>query len=71
LALGLSLVVAGVFAAHGFLGAGGQRLLPKPVPEGDLFLGMMFAMLAAGSYLTLQEEGQKRRHWDDDSPWGR
>jgi Zn-dependent protease len=70
-ALGLSLVVSGLLAAHCFLGQGGHRLLPEPVPPGDLYLAMLFAVLAAGSYLTLQEESQKRRNWDDDSPWGR
>ena len=70
-ALGTSLVVSGLLAAHCFLGHNGHRLLPKPVPEGDLYLALLFAMLAAGSYLALQAESQKRRYWDDDSPWGR
>ncbi len=70
-ALGLSLVLSGLLAAHCFLAEGGHRLLPKPVPKGDLYLALLFAMLAAGSYLALQEESQKRRYWDDDSPWGR
>jgi Zn-dependent protease len=70
-ALGLSLVVAGLLAGHCFLGTRGEGLLPKPVPKGDLYLAILFAVLAVGSYLTLQEESQKRRYWDDDSPWGR
>jgi Zn-dependent protease len=70
-ALGLSLLVSGLLAVHCFLGHAGHRLLPKPVPEGDLYLAFLFAVLAAGSYLTLQAESQMRRHWDDDSPWGR
>jgi Zn-dependent protease len=71
-ALGISLVVAGLFAAHFFLyAANGHRLLPPPVPEGGAYSALMFAWLAAGSYMALQAESQKRRHWDDDSPWGR
>jgi stage IV sporulation protein FB len=70
-ALGVSLVVSGLFAAHGFLGEAGHRLLPKPVPKGDLYMGFLFAVLAANSYLAMQAESQKRRYWDDDSPWGR
>ncbi len=70
-ALGTSLVVSGLLAAHCLLGYNGHRLLPKPVPEGDLYLAFLFAMLAAGSYLALQAESQKRRYWDDDSPWSR
>jgi len=67
-ALGVSLVVSGLLAAHCFLGAGDRRLLPEPVPKGDLYLALLFAMLAAGSYLALQEESQKRRYWTTTRP---
>jgi hypothetical protein len=48
-----------------------RQFLPVWVPAGGLYGALLFAWLAAGSYMTLQAESQKRRYWDDDSPWGR
>jgi stage IV sporulation protein FB len=71
LALGLSLVVAGLLAVHCLMNHLGRPLLPDWVPAGGLFGALLFGWLAADSYMALQAESQKRRYWDDDSPWGR
>jgi Zn-dependent protease len=71
LALGLSLVVAGLLAVHCLMNHLDRQFLPAWVPAGGLYGALLFAWLAAGSYMALQAESQKRRYWDDDSPWGR
>jgi Zn-dependent protease len=71
LALGVSLVVAGLLAIHCLMNEMDRQFLPTWVPAGGVLGALLFGSLAAGSYMALQEESQKRRHWDDDSPWGR
>ena len=70
LALGLSLVIAGLLAVHCLMDYAGRQFLPVRLPIGGLYSALLFAWLAAGSYMTLQAESQKRRYWEDDSPWG-
>jgi Zn-dependent protease len=71
-ALGLSTAVAGLLAIH-FVAA--MRGWPLPLlrnwfPRGDLYLGLLFALLAIGSYQTMQQLRPTRRFHDDEPvPW--
>jgi stage IV sporulation protein FB len=75
-ALGVSLVVAGLFALHFFLGASKEIVLLPHVPtseKGSYFNFILFLLLAASSFQALQAEHERHRYHggDDDWPWSR
>jgi stage IV sporulation protein FB len=67
LSLGISLVIAGLLAAHCIMNERGQPLLPF-LPFGSVFSGIFFALMAFESYQLLQQTYAERRwhdeHWD-------
>jgi stage IV sporulation protein FB len=71
--LGISMVVAGLFAAHMLLTAQDpERGFLPYVPAGDMFMALFFALFTVSSFLALQAENQRRRQWhDDDWHWQR
>jgi Zn-dependent protease len=69
IALGMSLVLSGLLLANAILVSTGQRLLPSWVPGGGMWSIFMFAYLALGSFMALQEE-QSRSRWTDEH-WSR
>jgi len=67
-ALGISLVLAGLLAAHSLAAEFGQRLIPY-VPVGGWIAALLFALLALRSFQQLQMETY-RRPWDRErDPW--
>jgi Zn-dependent protease len=68
-ALGLSLVLAGILVVNSLMAMNKQYLLPDWVPGGDWWTVVMFGLLAVGSFMALQE-AQSKRNWTDDH-WSR
>jgi len=63
--LGISMVVSGVLAVHMLMASQGRPLLPIPYLEfGDMFLAFFFALFCVSSFMALQAENERRRHWD-------
>jgi Zn-dependent protease len=74
-AMGLSMAVAGLLAAHALLLTPKTAILPW-LPAGDMFFGLMFLMLAVTSFQALQIENARQRQFysersDDYLPWER
>ncbi len=67
---GLSTIVAGVLAVHGFASYAGRPLLPF-LPVGGIFMGMIFLFLAYEGFMRYQQVVQRDAHWDDRLPWER
>ena len=69
--LGISLVVAGVLAAHCFLERIDVHLLPWRF--GSIYVGILFAVLALQSFQMLQQANRpwRKDHWDDGDDWRR
>jgi Zn-dependent protease len=71
-ALMLSTGVAGLLGVH-FLAAHYGYPLPvlkQVAPHGDAYLGLMFAILAIGSYQTMEQLGPARRYRNEEpTPW--
>ncbi len=45
----------------------GEMLLRLPLfQSGDMFMALFFAMFCVSSFLALQAENERRRHWGDD-----
>jgi Zn-dependent protease len=63
--LGISMVVSGLLAAHMLMASRGRPLLPY-VPSFGMLTALFFAMFCAGSFVALQAENERRRHWDSD-----
>jgi membrane associated rhomboid family serine protease len=63
-ALGVSLVIAGLLAINALLAELDKPLIPY-VPTGGLLSILLFGSLAIGSFQALQEENE-RRSWLDD-----
>ncbi len=65
--LGISMVVSGVLAVHMLMASHGRPLIPiRYLNFGDMFLAFFFAMFCVSSFLALQAENERRRHWDHD-----
>jgi Zn-dependent protease len=70
ISLRISLVVAAFLAVNALMAYNGRPLVPY-LP-GGLYVAILFALLAFGSYQALQfEQDRRRRYWDDDLPWSR
>lgn len=72
LALLLSTAVAGLLAVHFVAAYYGYPLplLRSRFPRGDMYMGLMFALLAVGSYQALEQLRPTRRFHDDEAaPW--
>jgi len=68
--LRLSIAVAGIIAVHSVIQVlrnrtGAFANYPFRDLDGDLWLAILFGMLAAGSYQTLIAHKQMNEHWDD------
>ncbi len=63
--LGISLVVAGLLAAHCLLGVLGMQLVP--LRFGSVYAALMFGMLAYQSFQMMQQVQQRHR----EDPWDR
>jgi stage IV sporulation protein FB len=72
-ALGLSLVVAGLFALHYLMYATKKVHLIPYLPGGGFYMALLFILLAVGSFQALQVEHERQRYHsgDDDWPWSR
>lgn len=68
--LWLSLILSAALALNAFVGDKGNPFLPWPAPVG-LWAGILFAMLAVGSWQGLQEERSHKSYYGDDLPWER
>lgn len=66
IALGVSLVVAGALAVLMLLKEKDPTLYEPYVPRGGIYLAVLFALLAAGSFQAMQFENERRSRWDDD-----
>lgn len=65
IALGISLLLAGLLVVNSIMVYNGQHLLPRWVPGGSMWSIFLFGYLAVGSFMALQEE-QSRGKWVDD-----
>ena len=63
-ALGLSMVVAGLLAAHCLLVVLGKQLVPVPI--GSTYTAILFAVLAVQSF-QLMQQAQSQDRWRGDS----
>lgn len=72
-AFGLSMLIAGILAAHGLMTYFMKQPLLPFLPIGGLWMGILFAMLAFQNYQLYQYAGNRRSGWDDDDgvPWRR
>jgi stage IV sporulation protein FB len=61
--LGLSMLVAGLLAAHCVMVIFGSRLLP--IPLGSTWTAILFAVLAIQSF-QLMQQANAQRHWTED-----
>jgi Zn-dependent protease len=69
IALGISLVIAGLLAVIALMAVNGRFLLPEWVPVSDWWLVIMFGYLAVVSFMALQQE-RSRSRWTDEH-WSR
>ena len=71
-ALGISLLCAGVLAANSLAAHYGRPLIPL-LPAGGLYSALLFGMLALGSYQAMQQNQFIEKHWvrEDPEPWHR
>lgn len=71
-ALGISLVTAGLLAINSLAAHSGRELIPY-LPAGGLYTALFFGLLALNNLFELQQLGQERPRWEDDEPprWDR
>lgn len=70
----LSMLTAGVLAAHILMSQRGPGLIPwlNEWFRASPLMALFFILFAVQSYQALQEESYRRRNWDDDNlPWER
>jgi stage IV sporulation protein FB len=63
--LGISMVVAGLLAAHGFMSSQGRPLLPY-VPAFGTMTAIFFVLFCISSFSALQAENERQRRWEND-----
>ncbi len=67
IALGLSGVVAGLLALNSLMAMSGRPLLPF-FSRGDLYLVLLFGLLAVGSFQAMQQIPSSSRPWREEYP---
>jgi Zn-dependent protease len=72
LSLGISFLCAGILAVHSFFAWKGYPFIPYLEGIGSLYTGILFAMLAVGSFQAMRDDGPRRFDPDDPDrsrPW--
>lgn len=67
IALGISIIVAGLIAANSLAADNGHGFLPEWVPTGGLYTAILFGLLAFSNYQELQFRAAHAR--EDDRRW--
>jgi Zn-dependent protease len=72
ISLWISVIVSALIAINSLMEMSLKKPLIPYIPSGGMFTIILFAMFAASSFQSIQEETHRRRYsYDDDLPWER